>query len=185
MKRKKGEERKRKFETLKLEQQMKEQKINHLKSLTKVLSAVLAANNHYSLDENVLDIVLQKEAADDAARKAIKERKKSAELKHSETLKKALEKFALCPNGLMVPDLKVLVVAATNASESPVNNKKADLQEQLNPYPQYSRVQEMSNNLRLTLNNESAASATSDAAAALLLVAQTPDVATTVNPTAV
>jgi hypothetical protein len=178
---KKGEGRKRKFEALKREQQTKEQKISHLKSLTKVSSAVLAANNHYSLDENVLDIVLQKEAADDAARKAIEERKKAAELKRSETLKKALEKFALCPNGLTVPDLKVLVVAATNASESPVKNKKAELQEQLYREPRYSRIQAMSNNLRLTLNNEAMA----DAAAALLLVAQPPDVATAVNPTAV
>jgi hypothetical protein len=73
---KKGEGRKRKFEALKREQQTKEQKISHLKSLTKVSYAVLAANNHYSLDENVMDIVLQKEAADDAARKAIGEKKK-------------------------------------------------------------------------------------------------------------
>jgi hypothetical protein len=178
---KKGEGRKRKFEALKREQQTNEQKISHLKSLTKVSSAVLAANNHYSLDENVLDIVLQKEAADDAARKAIKERKKAAELKRSETLKKALEKFALCPNGLTVPDLKVLVVAATNASESPVKNKKAELQEQLYREPRYSRIQAMSDNLQLTLNNE----ATADAAAALLLVAQPPDVATAVNLTVV
>jgi hypothetical protein len=53
----------------------------------------LSANYHCSLDENVLDIVLQKEADDDATRKAIEERKKAAELKHSETLKKALEKI--------------------------------------------------------------------------------------------
>jgi hypothetical protein len=89
---KREKRRNRKSEALKLEQQTKEQNISHLKSLTKVSSAVLSANYHYSLDENVLDIVLQKEADDDATRKAIKERKKAAELKHSGTLKKALEK---------------------------------------------------------------------------------------------
>ncbi len=61
----------------------------HLKSITKVLSASLAMHNHFSLDENVLDIVLQKEASDNATRKAFEERKKAAELKQAKTLNKA------------------------------------------------------------------------------------------------
>jgi hypothetical protein len=104
---------------------------------------------------------IHKEVTDDVAMKAIEERKKAAELKCSEKLNKALKTFALCPNGLMVPDSNVLVVAAMKASELPVKNKKADLQEQLYCEPLYSRVQAMSNDLWLTLNNESMASATS------------------------
>jgi hypothetical protein len=54
---------------------MKEKKIDHLKTLTKVSSATLAANNLYTLDENILEIVLQKEAAYIASRNATEERK--------------------------------------------------------------------------------------------------------------
>ncbi len=81
----------------------------------------------------------------------------------------------------MVPNLKVLALAATNTSESPVKNRKVELQEQLYCEPWNSRIQAMSNNLGLTLNNEAMA----DAAATLLLVAQPPDAATAVNRTAV
>jgi hypothetical protein len=38
-------------------------------------------NNHYTLDENILEIVIQKEAADIAARRATEERKRVAETK--------------------------------------------------------------------------------------------------------
>jgi hypothetical protein len=58
---KKDEGRKKRFEAIKSEQKTKQQKINHLKAITKVSTASLAANNHYTLDENVLDWVLQKE----------------------------------------------------------------------------------------------------------------------------
>ncbi len=81
----------------------------------------------------------------------------------------------------MVPNLKVLALAATITSESPVKNRKADLQEQLYCEPWYSRIQAMSNNLGLTLNNKAMA----DAAATLLLVAQPPGAATAVNRTVV
>lgn len=173
----KQEGRKRKFETLKLEQDTKEKKIEHIKTLTKVSSATLAANNHYTLDENILEIVIQKEAADIAARKATEERKRAAETKRAESLKKALEKFTFCPNGLTVPELKALVTATTNVEDSPVKNKKADLQRQIYGEPRHSRVQAMASNLRLTLAAEEAGTNTSNnvAAEALLsLVALTP-----------
>ncbi len=79
----------------------------------------------------VLEMVINKRNEEEATKKAIKERKKAADLKQAETLKKALEKFALCPNGLTVPDLKVLITAATNTTDSPVKTRKADLQAQL------------------------------------------------------
>jgi hypothetical protein len=87
----KQEGRKRKFRSLKLEQDTKEKKIKHIKILTKASSATLGANNHYTLDENILDIVIQKEAAHIAARKATEERKRVAETKQAESLKKALK----------------------------------------------------------------------------------------------
>ena len=57
---KKSEGRKKKFENLKSEQKTKQQKIEHIKKLTKVSSATLAANNHYTLDQTVLDMVIMK-----------------------------------------------------------------------------------------------------------------------------
>jgi hypothetical protein len=45
-------------------------------------------------------------------------------------LKKALEKFALHPNGHTVPDLKVLVTAVSNFSDFLMKLKKAELQVQ-------------------------------------------------------
>jgi hypothetical protein len=93
-----------------------------------VSSPVLAANNHYTLDETVLEMVVDKHNEEEATTKAIEERKKAAELKQAETLKKELEKFALCPNGLTIPDLKVLVTAVSNNSDSPVKTRKAELQ---------------------------------------------------------
>ncbi len=170
---KKSEGRKKKFENLKSEQKTKQQKIEHIKKLTKVSSATLAANNHYTLDQTVLDMVIMKHNEEEAAKKAIEERKKAAEMKRAETLKKALEKFALCPNGLTVPDLKVLVTAASNISDSPVKTRKADLQAQLYREPRYNRIQTMAQEFRLTLINDtsttSSSSTAQDTAAAALL----------------
>jgi hypothetical protein len=83
------------------------------------------------LDENVLQFILDKEAADEAAKAATQARKVAAEIKRAEMLKKALQKFPLCPNGLTVPDLKILVGAATLEPDSPIKKKKNELQEQL------------------------------------------------------
>ncbi len=66
---------KQKFKTIKSQQQTKQQKIEHLKSHTKVSSAALTANNHYTLDENILQIILDKNAADEAAKAATQARK--------------------------------------------------------------------------------------------------------------
>jgi hypothetical protein len=175
----KDEGRKRKFETIKSQQQTKQQKIEHLKSLTKVSSAALAANNHYTLDENILQIILDKEAADEAAKAATQARKDAAEIKRADMLKKALQKFTLCPNGLTVPDLKILVGAATREPDSPIRKKKNELQEQLYREPRYARVQAMASELQLTSDAAAAA------AEALLLVSLPPPPVATADPTAV
>ncbi len=77
-----------------------------------------------------MQIVLDKEAADEAIKAAMQARKDAAEIKKAETLKKALQEFTFCPNGLTVPDLKILVSAATGEPDSPIRKKKNKLQEQ-------------------------------------------------------
>jgi hypothetical protein len=67
---------KRRFEAIK-----NKQEINHLKTITKVYSANLTTTNHYTLDKNVIDLVLQKEAAEEAPKAAAQGKKEAAELK--------------------------------------------------------------------------------------------------------
>jgi hypothetical protein len=161
---KKDEGRKRKFEMIKSQQKTKEEKIEHLKKLTKVSSATLAANNHYVLDENVRDLVYAKHQAEQAAQAAVDERRRAAEEKKTQSLKNALQKFAVCPNGLTVPEMKALVAAATTATDSPVKSRKAELQAQLYREPRYGRVQAMANDLRLTSSDTSANATNTDVA---------------------
>ena len=77
------------------------------------------------------DLVLQKEAAEEAAKAAAQARKDATEVKRNGTLKNALQKFMFCPNGLTVPDMKALVGAAMLPSDSPIKKKKDDLRQQL------------------------------------------------------
>ncbi len=128
---KKDEGRKRKFEEIKSLQKTKNDKIEHLKRLTKVSSATLAANNHYVLDENIRDLVLAKHQAEQAAQAAVDEMRRLAQEKKTQSLQNALAKFTTCPNGLMGPEIKALVLAATTTTDSPVKSKKAELQVQL------------------------------------------------------
>jgi hypothetical protein len=80
---------------MKIKHKTKQQKIDHLKKLTKLSSATLAANNHYTLDKAVLDMVLEKHNADEAARIAVQQRKDAATSKRAQTLKNALQKISL------------------------------------------------------------------------------------------
>jgi hypothetical protein len=59
----KNEGRKKRNEEIKSEQKTKQQKVEQLKKFTKVLSAQLASNNHYTLDETVRDMVFERNAA--------------------------------------------------------------------------------------------------------------------------
>jgi hypothetical protein len=91
----------------------------------------LAACNHYVLDENVLELVAEKNAAQEAAQMGTEQWKKALEDKRADALKDALRKFTLCPNGLTVPEMKALVIAASNSTDPPVKKKKQEPQEQL------------------------------------------------------
>ena len=53
-------------------------------------------------------MIVMKHNDEEAAKKAIEERKKAMESEHAETLKIALG-ICLCPTGLTVPDLKYLL----------------------------------------------------------------------------
>jgi len=77
----KNEGRKKRNEEIKSEQKTKQQKVEHLKKITKVSSAQLAAHNHYTLDETVRDMVFERNAAIDAAHAAVEQRKQEAERK--------------------------------------------------------------------------------------------------------
>jgi hypothetical protein len=91
------------------------------------------AHNHYILDDTVLELVVKKtkNEQEEAAQKAAEMWKKAAENKRDECLTKALGKFSESPSTLTVPDLKALVAAAMESTDSPVKSKKADLQQQL------------------------------------------------------
>ncbi len=156
--------RKKRNEEIKSEQKTKQQKVEHLKKITKVLSAQLASNNHYTLDETVQDMVFERNAAIVATQIAAEQRKQAAESKKTEALNAALKKFDLCPNGLTVPELKALVTAGTTSSDSPVKKKNEELQQQLYREPIYSRVKHLAQDLRCTLITTSIA----DAAEALV-----------------
>jgi hypothetical protein len=110
---------------------MKQQKVESLKKLTKVSSAQLVASNHYTLDENVHDLIYEKNAAAEAIQIAANQQKEAAEAKKAEHRWTALHKFTACPNGLTVPDLKSLVTVATNSTDLPVKIRKEELQQQL------------------------------------------------------
>jgi hypothetical protein len=153
---KKNEGRKKRNQEIKSEQKTKQQKIEALKKLTKVSSAQLAANNHYTLDENVRDLVYAKNAANEAAQDALKQRRQAAESKKNEDLQKALQKFNHCPNGLTVSDLKALVTAVGTSSSSPVKKKKEELLQQMYREPRYFKIKELAQNYRLTLHSAAA-----------------------------
>ncbi len=104
------------------------------------------------MDENVLKIVLDKEAADKAAKLKAQEKRDVAEIKRAEAVKRALQKITFCPNGLTVPEMKTLVSAATRESDLPDEKKKSELQQQLYHEPRYARVQAMVGEFQLTIN---------------------------------
>lgn len=146
----------------------KADKIEHTKKVTQVSSATLAENNHYILDENICSLVYAKHQAEAAAPAAASERRRAAEEK-MENLKKALKKFKICPNGLTVLEMKELVVAVTNATDSPVKSRKADLQAQLYREPWYGRVQTMANDLTVNSKSDNNESVANKAAEGLLV----------------
>ena len=167
----KNEGRKKKFEDIKKEQKTRDQKIENLKKISKVSSSQLVARNHYVLDENVLELVAEKNAAQEAAQIASEERKKALEDKRADALKDALRKFTLCPNGLTVLEMKALVIAASKSTDSPVKKKKQELQEQLYREPRYGRVKELAKDFELTsATNAGENTSSTDAAQALLSI---------------
>jgi hypothetical protein len=69
-------------EEIKNEQKTKQQKVEHLKKITKVSSAKLASNNHYMLNETVQDMVFERNAAIVATQLAVELQKQAAQSKN-------------------------------------------------------------------------------------------------------
>jgi hypothetical protein len=107
------------------------------------------------LDENVHDLVFAKHQAEQVVQAAVDERRRIAQEKKMQSLQNALAKFTACPNGLTVPEMKALVLAATTSTDSPVKSKKAELQVQLYREPKYGKVQALTNDFRITSTSTS------------------------------
>jgi hypothetical protein len=132
-----------KFKQLKSEIKTQEEK-EHLKKLTKISSAVLASNNHYTLDKMVLECVQQKH---DQA----EEEKRVAEAKSNEKHRAANEKFYkmaekyLSGRSLNIDDTKCLILRMKSGTDSPLKSKKAEVE------LQYNRRKQRINDLIATL----------------------------------
>jgi hypothetical protein len=120
------------------------------------------------LDENIRNLVFERNAAQEAVQMAIQQQKKAQEEKKTESLKQALRKFTLCPNGLTVPEMKALVTTASKSSDSPVKKKKQELQGQLNREPRLGRIQQLAREYELTMTREMQQNATTTVAEALI-----------------
>ncbi len=127
-------------------------------------------------------MVLDKHAAEEAALVAAQARKEAAEAKRAEVLKNALQKFVFFPNSLTFPDMRALVIASSNASDSPVKKKKDEIQEQLYREPRYARVQALANDFRLTLTNSVSNSAAAEALISLQAIDPPPPPLTNTTP---
>jgi hypothetical protein len=127
---KKDEGRKQKNDELKAMLKTKEQKLQHIKAMGK-LSARLAASNHYVLDDNVLNCLLEIEQSAEAAKTKSKKKQHDLEKKYNEFLQLALKKIVVAPNMLTVAKVKVLVTAAQDKTDSSVQQKKGELMRQL------------------------------------------------------
>jgi hypothetical protein len=116
-----------KFKKMKTKMKTREEKVEQLRKLTEISSAVLASYNHYTLDEAVLDRMQEKH---DQA----EEEKRVAEAKRSEKQRAADEKFyktaEKCVSGkpLTVDDMKCLISRAKLSIDSPVKSKKVDVE---------------------------------------------------------
>jgi hypothetical protein len=118
--------------------------VEHLTKLTKISSAVLSSNKHYTLDKKVLERVQQKH---DQA----KEEKRVADEKRNEKHRAANEKFYkmaekyISGRSLNVDDMKCLILRMKSGTDSPLKSKKAEVE------LQYNRRKQRINDLIATL----------------------------------
>ena len=154
---KKDAGRKRRNEELKAALATKEQKLHHLKTMGKVSSARLAANNHYVLDENVLECLEEIEKTAESAKAKSKQKQRELENKRRQALESSLKKLQFTPNTLTVPDMKALVTAVQGPDDSPVQQKKAGLTRQLYCEARYAKLQRMLDEFRPSTHTEAEA----------------------------
>jgi len=135
----------------------KEQKLHHLKTMGKVSSARLAANNHYVLDENILECLEEIEKNAESAKAKSKQKQRELENKRRQALESSLKKLQFTPHTLTVPDMKALVTAVQGPDDSPVQQKRAGLTRQLYCEARYTKLQRMLDAFRPSMHTEAEA----------------------------
>ncbi len=75
------------------------------------------ANNHYLLDENILQRIVENHNAAEQSKAKSKEKHLATEKKRNENLNTALWKFMYAPNTMTVLDIKALVTASQLGEE--------------------------------------------------------------------
>lgn len=135
-----------KIKKLKSEMKTWEEKVEYFKKLTKISSAQLASNNHYTLDKMVLDRVQEKHDRAEEEKKVAEQKRHDKQRAADEKFYKTAQKFV---DGrlLTVNDMKCLILRVKNNSDSPVKSKKADVEQQF--YNRKQRIEDIVSTLRL------------------------------------
>ncbi len=129
-----------KFKKLKIEMKTREEKVEYFKKLTKISSAQLASNNHYTLDKMVLDRVQEKHDHAEEEKKVAEQKRHDKQRAADEKFYKTAQKFV---DGwlLTVDDMKCLILRVKNNSDSPAKSKKADVEQQF--YNRKQRIEDI------------------------------------------
>ncbi len=106
---------------------MQKEKVEHLKKLTKISSAVLASNNHYTLDKMVLEHVQQKHDQAKEEKRVAEEKRNEKQQAANETFYKMAEKY-LSGRSLNVDGMKCLILHVKSGTDSPLKSKKAEVE---------------------------------------------------------
>ncbi len=105
--------------------------MEQLKKITKILSAVLASNNHYTLDKMVLERVQQKHDQAEEEKRVPEEKRNEKHWAANEKFYKMAEKYH-SGRSLYVDDMKCLILCVKSGTDSPLKSKKAEVELQYN-----------------------------------------------------
>ncbi len=99
----------------------REEKVEHF-IFSKVSSSVLAANNHYVLDQMILNQVQEKHDMDEAAKQVAEQKRNEKKRSADEKFYKVAEKFAIGAQ-LSVDDMRCLLLRVKSRTESPLKQR--------------------------------------------------------------
>ncbi len=119
-----------KFKKLKSEMKTREKKVKYFKRFTKISSAQLASNNHYTLDKLVLDRVQEKHSHAEEEKKVAEQKRIDKQQAADKKFYKTAQKF-VDSRLLTIDDMKYLILRVKSNSDSPVKAKKADVEQHL------------------------------------------------------